>query len=53
VDVSTIAAWCKSGRLDGMQGTTHGPWWVLLTPEVIEQLRKPVRRRWKKKRSSR
>ena len=53
VDVSTIAAWCKSGRLDGIQTTAHGPWWVLLTPEVIAQLGKPVRRRWKKKRSSR
>jgi DNA invertase Pin-like site-specific DNA recombinase len=48
VDVSTIAAWCRSGRLDGIQTTAHGPWWVRLTPEVIERLRKPVRRRWKK-----
>src|SRR5262249_21639833 len=47
VDVSTIAAWCQSGRLDGLQATPHGPWWVRLTPEVIERLRKPVRRRWK------
>jgi DNA invertase Pin-like site-specific DNA recombinase len=46
VDVSTIAAWCQSGRLDGRQATPHGPWWVLLTPEVIARLRKPVRRRW-------
>jgi hypothetical protein len=51
VDVSTIAAWCKSGRLDGIQATPHGPWWVRLTPEVIERLRKPVRRRWKKRSS--
>ena len=46
VDVSTIAAWCKSGRLDGIQSTAHGPWWILLTPEVITRLRKPTRRRW-------
>jgi DNA invertase Pin-like site-specific DNA recombinase len=46
VNVSTIAAWCQSGRLDGIQAATHGPWWVLLTPEVIARLRKPVRRRW-------
>ena len=53
VDVSTIAAWCKSGHLDGIQTTAHGPWWVRLTPEVIERLRKPVRRRWKKRSSRR
>jgi DNA invertase Pin-like site-specific DNA recombinase len=47
VNVSTIAAWCQAGRLDGIQATPHGPWWVRLTPEVIERLRKPVRRRWK------
>jgi DNA invertase Pin-like site-specific DNA recombinase len=51
VDVSTIAAWCKSGRLDGIQAAPHGPWWVRLTPEDITRLRKPVRRR-RKKRSS-
>jgi DNA invertase Pin-like site-specific DNA recombinase len=51
VDVSTIAAWCKSGRLDGIQATPHGPWWIRLTPEVIERLRKPVRRRWKNRSS--
>jgi len=51
VDVSTIAAWCKSGRLDGIQASPHGPWWVLLTPEVIAQWRKPVRRRWQKRSS--
>jgi DNA invertase Pin-like site-specific DNA recombinase len=51
VDVSTIAAWCQSGQLDGIQTTPHGPWWIRLTPEVIEDLRKPVRRRWKKRSS--
>jgi hypothetical protein len=51
VEVSTIAAWCKSGRLDGVQATAHGPWWVLLTPDVIAQLRKPARRRWQKRSS--
>jgi hypothetical protein len=51
VDVSTIAAWCKSGRLDGIQTNPHGPWWVRLTPEVIERVRKPVRRRWQKRSS--
>jgi DNA invertase Pin-like site-specific DNA recombinase len=48
VSVSTIAEWCKSGQLDGVQTTPHGPWWVRLTPAQIAELRKPVRRRWKK-----
>jgi DNA invertase Pin-like site-specific DNA recombinase len=51
VTVSTIADWCKSGRLDGVQATAHGPWWVRLTPKVIQRLRKPARRRWKKRSS--
>ncbi len=51
VDVSTIAAWCKSKQLDGVQATAHGPWWVRLTPEDIARLRKPVRRRHKKRSS--
>jgi DNA invertase Pin-like site-specific DNA recombinase len=51
VDVSTIAAWCKSKRLDGVQATPHGPWWIRLTPDEITRLRKPVRRRWKKRSS--
>ena len=51
VDVSTIAAWCKSGHLDGIQATPHGPWWIRLTPEDITRLRKPIRRRWKKRSS--
>jgi DNA invertase Pin-like site-specific DNA recombinase len=49
VNVSTIAAWCKSGRLDGIQAAAHGPWWIRLTPEIAERLRKPARRRWKKR----
>jgi DNA invertase Pin-like site-specific DNA recombinase len=49
VSVSTIADWCKSGQLDGIQTTPHGPRWVRLTPEQIAALRKPVQRRWKKR----
>src|SRR5262249_48859405 len=48
VEVSTVGAWCQSGRLDGIRAAPHGPWWIRLTPEVVERLRKPVRRRWKK-----
>jgi len=43
VTVYTIADWCKSGRLDGVHMAPRGPWWVVLTPEIITALRKPVR----------
>jgi DNA invertase Pin-like site-specific DNA recombinase len=46
VNVSTIADWCQSGTLDGIQSTPHGPWWIKLTPELISGLRKPARRSW-------
>jgi hypothetical protein len=46
VNISTIAAWCRSGRLESIQAVPHGPWWIRLTPEVIAELRRPVRRRW-------
>jgi DNA invertase Pin-like site-specific DNA recombinase len=43
VTVYTIADWCKSGKLDGVQMAPRGPWWVVLTPEIITAWRKPVR----------
>ena len=46
VNVSTIADWCQSGILDGIQSAPHGPWWIKLTPEIIAGLRKPTRRFW-------
>ena len=46
VTVSTVADWCQSGLLDGIQSASHGPWWIRLTPEVIARLRKPARRSW-------
>jgi hypothetical protein len=49
VDVSTIADWCKSGLLDGLQETPHSPRWIRLTPDIITALRKPTRRRWTKR----
>ena len=51
VSVSTIAAWCQDGRLDGIQTVPHGPWWVRLTPAVIAALRKPARRHWARRAS--
>jgi len=46
VNVSTIADWCQSGILDGIQSAPHGPWWIKLTTEIIAGLRKPTRRSW-------
>ena len=46
VSVTTIAAWCTAGRLDGIQAVPHGPWWVHVSAEEIAALRKPVRRQW-------
>ena len=46
VDVSTIAEWCKTGRLESMRSQPGGPRWIALTPKVIQQLRKPTRRQW-------
>jgi DNA invertase Pin-like site-specific DNA recombinase len=45
VDVSTIADWCRAGRLEYSQETPRGPRWIRLTPEEIVALRKPVRQR--------
>jgi hypothetical protein len=49
VDVSTIADWCKTGRLESVRSTPMGPRWITLTPEIIAELRKPVKRRWKQR----
>src|SRR5262249_2505544 len=49
VTVSTIADWCQSGILDGIQATPHGPWWIQLTPEIIARWRKPTRRSWSRR----
>jgi hypothetical protein len=45
VDVSTIADWCRTGRLEYVQPAPHSPRWITLTPEGITALRKPVRQR--------
>ena len=47
VDVSTIAEWCKAGRLESMRSEPLGPRWITLTPDVVAALRKPTRRRWR------
>lgn len=47
VDVSTIAQWCKTGRLESVRSTPLGPRWITLTPEIIAALRQPTKRQWK------
>src|SRR5229473_2330945 len=51
VNVSTIADWCQAGILESVRSTPLGPRWITLTPEIIEALRKPVRRQWKHRRT--
>jgi hypothetical protein len=46
VNVSTIASWCETGQLDGVQTAPRGPRWIRLTPEVIATLRKSVPQHW-------
>jgi DNA invertase Pin-like site-specific DNA recombinase len=49
VDVSTVAEWCKTGRLESVRSTPLGPRWITLTPETIAALRKPIKRQWKQR----
>ena len=42
VSIATIANWCRSGRLDGIQAVHGGPWWIKLTPACIAGLRRPL-----------
>src|SRR5258706_79122 len=44
VNVSTIADWCNTGRLECVRAGTQGPRWIMLTPEIIAELRKPAQR---------
>jgi DNA invertase Pin-like site-specific DNA recombinase len=51
VNVSTIADWCESGRLNCIRAGPHAPHWIQLTSEDITRLRKPVPQRWSHHRS--
>ena len=51
VNVSTIADWCNAGMLESVRAHPHGPRWITLTPDIIEQLRKPTQRHWKRRRT--
>ena len=52
VNVSTIADWCNAGILESVRAHAHGPRWITLTPDIIEKLRKPTQRHWKRRRTS-
>jgi len=51
VNVSTIAHWCQTEQLDGVQAVPYGPRWIRLTPELITTLRKPVPQHWGQRKS--
>ncbi len=51
VNVSTIADWCNAGRLECVRACPRGPRWVTLTTEIIAELRKPIQRHWKRRRT--
>ena len=38
----TIAIWCRSGRLNGIQASRDVGWWVKLTAEQINELSRAV-----------
>jgi DNA invertase Pin-like site-specific DNA recombinase len=48
VSLGTINNWCRSGKLDSAQAVPGSPRWITLTPEIIDKLRKPVKRSHKK-----
>ncbi len=51
VTVSPIAQWCQTGKLAGVQAVPHGPRWVLLTPDLLPTLRKPLQQPWTRRKS--
>ncbi len=51
VNVSTIADWCNAGRLECVRACPRGPRWITLTTEIIAELRKPIQRHWKRRRT--
>ena len=51
VNVSTIADWCNAGILESVRAHPHGPRWITLTEDIIEKLRKPTQRHWKRRRT--
>ena len=44
VGIHTIHYWREKGLVPATRETPHGPWWHLLTPEVLQSLRQKIRR---------
>lgn len=44
VGIHTIYYWRDKGIIEASQETPGGPWWYLVTPEVLETLRSKIRR---------
>ena len=51
VSIGTINQWCQNGKLESLQAVPGSPHWITLTPEIITQLGKPVKRSYKKRSS--
>lgn len=44
VGIHTIYYWRDKGIIEAFQETPGGPWWYLVTPQVLETLRSQIRR---------
>lgn len=44
VGIHTIYYWRDKGIIQAFQETNRSPWWYIVTPEVLETLRKKIRR---------
>jgi DNA invertase Pin-like site-specific DNA recombinase len=53
VSLSTINQWCRTGKLESIQAVPSSPRWITLTPKITARLRKPVKRSYKKRSTSR
>jgi DNA invertase Pin-like site-specific DNA recombinase len=45
VNRSTVAVWCRRGRLDAVRDSPQGSYWVRLPKETIQALKRPASRR--------
>ena len=44
VGIHTVYYWRDKGIIQAFQETPRSPWWYIVTPEVLETLRKKIRR---------
>jgi hypothetical protein len=48
VSIGTINQWYQNGKLESLQAAPGSPHWITMTPKIIVQLRKPVKRSFPK-----